>query len=174
MMRLGDVQKQESSGYYMERAINLDTPAPRKQQPINVCGIFQGFREDPKTAKNHFRVTGVLCDPDLEIAINFGLLVDELASFPPEGAAVSLHNVMAVEDERTLSLEGGKHSYILSEAGNAHEYFADLLRSSLQGEWRRQEFRNLSLITYVTRTVSQLKLLLSRVTEHEFAYSEIE
>lgn len=174
MSRLGEVQKQESSGYYMERAINLDKPVPRKQQSLNVCGIFQGFKDDPKTAKNHFRVTGVLCDPDLELAIHFCLLVDELTSFPPEGAAVSLHNVLVVQDERTLSLEGGKQSYILNETGNAHEYFADLLKSSAVGDWRRLEYRNLSLITYATRTVGQLKQLLSRVTEREFAYSELE
>ena len=99
MHRLGDVEKQEGSKHYMDKAlINLEQekPLPKKKQSINVCGIFKGFKEEPKLSKNLFRVVGILCDPDLELAIHFCLLVDELASFPQEGAVVSLHNVEIV------------------------------------------------------------------------------
>jgi len=44
MLRLGDMGRQESSDYYMERAINLEKPVLSRKQAVNICGIFQGFK----------------------------------------------------------------------------------------------------------------------------------
>ena len=174
MLRLGQVAQEAS--FFIGKAIDLDgdCPEPKRPKVISVCGIFKGFKEEPKLAKTLFRVVGLLCDPDHELAIQFSLLVDELAGFPEEGCAVSLHNVLSVEDDRTLRLESTKKSYILNETGNAHEYFADLLRCSASKSWKLHEYRNLSEVAFVPRTVAELKALLARMMEHDTAYSEIE
>lgn len=93
--------------------------------------------------------------------MQFSLYVDELASFPSPGSAVSLHNMLINEDEYTMTLEGNKKSYILNEAGNTHRYFEDLLKAS-EGDWKLHEYQNLSLVTYKARTISELKQLLSK------------
>jgi hypothetical protein len=45
MLRLGDMGRQCSSDYYMEKAINLEKEVRSRKQTVNICGIFQGFKE---------------------------------------------------------------------------------------------------------------------------------
>ena len=90
---------------------------------MHVCGIFQGFKEEPKLSNQYFRVVGLLCDPDLEKAIHFTLFVEELTSFPKAGAVLCLHNMRLSEYERTFKLESGKRSYYSVENHNSHSYF---------------------------------------------------
>lgn len=115
MLRLIDIEKREGSHYYMEKAINLeDKPTAKKNEMINVCGIFQGLKDEPKIAKNMFRVIGIICDPDHLLAIHFVLLVDELTSIPSNGSVISLHNMTVENDEQTLHLESNRKSYFLN------------------------------------------------------------
>lgn len=65
MKRLRDVKGHKSSNELMKNAINLEErPSSKKDLVVNVCGIFQGFKDEPKTVKNSFRVVCILCDPN--------------------------------------------------------------------------------------------------------------
>lgn len=97
---------------------------------MNVCGIFKGFRDEPKLINNQFRIIGILCDPDQEKAVNFTLYLDELTSFPLSGTVISLHNMHLCEHERTYRLDQSKRSYYIVEQNNTHQYFADLIEAS--------------------------------------------
>lgn len=59
MMRVGEIDSQFKKGIKKEKK-----STKFKENEVNICGIFKGFKNDPKICNNHFRVNGTICDPD--------------------------------------------------------------------------------------------------------------
>ena len=92
----------------MEKVMNSNNKSINNKRSyskeLHVCGIFTGFKDEPKLINNQFRVIGILCDTDHDKSINFILFIDELSTFPKEGTPISLHNMHVVENDRTYRL----------------------------------------------------------------------
>jgi hypothetical protein len=116
----------------------------KAEKEINVCGILRGLRDQPKLVNNQFRTQGVLIEPDHGKAITFCLFLDELSTFPKEGAVISLHNMRVAEYKGTFKLESSKRSYYLVQSHCPLSYLSDLQESERKGSWKLSEYRNLS------------------------------
>lgn len=96
MLRVSEIENLEG-GPSLEKSIGAGNKSINNRRThskeTHVCGIFKGFRDEPKLCSNQFRMVGSLCDPDHETSVNFTLFLDELTSFPLPGAVLSLHNM---------------------------------------------------------------------------------
>ena len=95
-MRVGELQNIAPS-HFFEKTMTSNNKSINKKKSfskeLNVCGIFKGWKDEPKLVNNQFRVVGILYDPDQLKAVNFTIFVEELATFPSEGTVLSLHNM---------------------------------------------------------------------------------
>ena len=71
------------------------------------------MKSQPKLVNSQHRVSGTLCDPTSLIEVLFSIFVNELSSFPKEGAVIAIHNVKIISNERMTTLEGIRSSYVV-------------------------------------------------------------